>query len=294
MSREPDLRSLRYALTLASELHFGRAAARHYIAAQAFGRRIRQLESDLGLTLFHRTSRRVTLTPAGERVLTRATGLLAALDHLADEAADAPPPDDTAPLRVGVLGFGAAERWSNLREAVRRQLPNLELAHVELDMANQYEAVRRGDVDIAVVHEVGPVDGLELLRVLTAPRVALLPARSPHADAAHLTTAELRTLTESQGLVGFTGGHPGLAEWTGLGRPSGPALRYPAALSAAVATTGRIGLHGAPAARFYPHPDVRFIPTDGPPCQVAIATRENDHHPGVTAFRRAAHLLAAA
>lgn len=104
-----DLRSLRFAVTLAEELHFARAAGRHYIAAQAFGRQIRRLERDLGTTLFHRTSRRVELTAADERVITRAHGLLADLDRLAVEAADGDP-GGGAPLRVGVLGFGAAER----------------------------------------------------------------------------------------------------------------------------------------------------------------------------------------
>lgn len=73
---------------MAGERHFGRAAARHHIAAQAFGRRIRRLESDLGVTLFHRTSRRITLAPDGERVLARAAVLLTALDRLAEQAAD--------------------------------------------------------------------------------------------------------------------------------------------------------------------------------------------------------------
>ncbi|WP_433179602.1 LysR family transcriptional regulator [Actinoallomurus sp. CA-150999] len=41
-----DIRSLRYAITLAEELHFGRAAQRHYISAQPFGRRIQDLERD--------------------------------------------------------------------------------------------------------------------------------------------------------------------------------------------------------------------------------------------------------
>jgi DNA-binding transcriptional LysR family regulator len=72
-----DVRSLRFALTLADELHFGRAASAHYIAAQAFGRRIQELERELGTKLFERTSRRVALTPAGERFLPHGVGKVA-------------------------------------------------------------------------------------------------------------------------------------------------------------------------------------------------------------------------
>ncbi len=73
---------MRYAVTLAEELHFGRAARRHHISAQPFGRRIRRLERELGRPLFHRTSRRVTLTPAGESFIRRARAVLAEIDEL--------------------------------------------------------------------------------------------------------------------------------------------------------------------------------------------------------------------
>jgi DNA-binding transcriptional LysR family regulator len=53
-----DFQTLRYVVTLAEELHFGRAARRHYLAPQAFGRHVQRLERELGTRLFDRTSRR--------------------------------------------------------------------------------------------------------------------------------------------------------------------------------------------------------------------------------------------
>ncbi|WP_329254799.1 LysR family transcriptional regulator [Actinoallomurus sp. NBC_01490] len=79
-----DLSSLRYAITLAEELHFGRAAQRHYISAQPFGRHIQNLERELGIRLFERTSRRVTVTPVGARVLAEARAIVDAVDALTD------------------------------------------------------------------------------------------------------------------------------------------------------------------------------------------------------------------
>ncbi|WP_433174855.1 LysR family transcriptional regulator [Actinoallomurus sp. CA-150999] len=79
-----DIRSLRYAITLAEELHFGRAAQRHYIGAQAFGRRIQNLERELGVRLFERTSRRVTVTPVGAQVVAEARAIVEAMDALTD------------------------------------------------------------------------------------------------------------------------------------------------------------------------------------------------------------------
>jgi DNA-binding transcriptional LysR family regulator len=80
IGRELDLRALRYFVAAAEELHFTRAAARLFIAQQALSRDIARLEGELGAQLFVRTTRRVALTPAGERLLVRARELLALHD----------------------------------------------------------------------------------------------------------------------------------------------------------------------------------------------------------------------
>jgi hypothetical protein len=58
-----------------------------------------------------------------------------------------------------------------------------------------------------------------------------------------------------------------------------------------VATTGRIALHAEAAGRFYPHPDVRFVPLDGPPVEIAVATRTTDDRDAIAAVRHATRLL---
>jgi DNA-binding transcriptional LysR family regulator len=275
-----DVRSLRYALTLADELHFGRAAHAHYIAPQPFGRRIQQLERELGTKLFERTSRRVALTPAGERFLPRARRVLAQLDDLMRTAEG----DHGEPvLRVGVLGFGLADRWPTTRALLARYRPDLGFSYVELDWETQYDAVRTGEVDVAVVHDVGGAGDLVVEQVTATERCAAVPVESDLAAADHLTESDVADCPRVMPV-----GQPGLAEWGG-GETArgGVAVRSPANLAADVATTGRIGFHAEPASRYFPHPGVRYVPLEGPRAVAAIATRPRDRRDSVVAFRTA-------
>jgi DNA-binding transcriptional LysR family regulator len=284
-----DLQELRYAVTLADELHFGKAARRHFISEQPFGRHIRRLEREVGCRLFERTSRRVSLTRAGERLVADARRILAAVDGLADLARQENRGTE-GQVTVGVLGFGLAERWEVLLELVSSQVPDLEVRYRELDLVSQHEVVRLGYVDIGIVQDVGPVDGLVFDHVLTMPRVAVVPTRSPYADAGCLTASE----AEEASWISMAEGNPGMRAWAGpaaQARGPGTGVCSPAAIPAAVATTGRLGLHAEGAARYYPRPDVRFIPTEGPPCEIVLAAREGDRRPLVTAFQRAIRLV---
>ena len=95
-----DLRKLRYFLTVAEELHFGRAAQRLHLAQPPLTRQISALETELGFRLFDRTSRTVTLTAQGQHFLPYAR---AALEHarLAQDIAAKLAAGSTGQLVVG-------------------------------------------------------------------------------------------------------------------------------------------------------------------------------------------------
>jgi DNA-binding transcriptional LysR family regulator len=279
-----DVRAVRYAVTLAEELHFGRAAQRHFITGQAFGQRIKQLEHELGYPVFARTSRRVALTARGEAFVARAREVLEVFAELGE-----PPPAtrDEDAVVVGVLGFGLAGLWRSVRETLQVASPGVRLVHRELDLLSQHRMVQSGEVDAGIVFDLGPVEGLQLDRVYDTARVAVVPAWSSWADRDHLSAADL----ESARWVPMASPTAEMTAWLGPAAPPGrrstDAVRRPEAIASVVATTGAVGLHAAPAAAYYPHPDVRYVPAEGPGCQIAVATREGDDRPAVQALRQA-------
>jgi DNA-binding transcriptional LysR family regulator len=95
-----ELRQLRYFVAVAEELHFGRAAARLHMSQSPLSRAIRELERDLGLVLFVRTTRRVELTAAGSVLLERSRRALAEIDGAIADARRSVQPEE------GVLGLG--------------------------------------------------------------------------------------------------------------------------------------------------------------------------------------------
>ena len=114
---ELDLRLLRAFVAVAEELHFTRAANRLYVAQQALSRDIGRLESQVGARLFARSTRRVTLTADGERLLVHARSLLALNDAALNDLRGA-----TRPLLVDVIGEGltAARIVDAARQAARQ------------------------------------------------------------------------------------------------------------------------------------------------------------------------------
>ncbi|MBI0476348.1 LysR family transcriptional regulator [Sphingomonas sp. MA1305] len=151
-----ELRHLRYFVQVAEDLHFARAAARLGISQPPLSLQIRQLEEDIGVRLLERTSRRVTLTPAGSVFLDAAKRALAEAERgvaLARAAARG----ELGGLRVG---FNASAPFipkvALAINAYRRLFPEVQLALSEVVGHAQIEAIAAGELDVGFLRSATP------------------------------------------------------------------------------------------------------------------------------------------
>nr|WP_209740616.1 LysR family transcriptional regulator [Aureimonas populi] len=158
-----DLRQLRHFVTVAEELHFGRAAARLAMTQPPLSQSIRALEEELGVALFLRDKRNVALTPAGAGWLPEARALLASAAGL-PELARRLARGERGSLR---LAFVSTADYSVLPPLVARfkaAFPDVDLALAEMTSDLQIEALLAETIDAGIV--------------IALPRASLHPALS--------------------------------------------------------------------------------------------------------------------
>ena len=176
-----DLRKLGYFVAIAEEGSITAAAQRLHMSQPPLSLTVTQLERELGATLLHRHARGVTLTEAGQHLLTHARRLLADADRLRD-GVQAIGSGLRGELRVGSEPLGL---WNLVGGAVGEfsaAHPDVTLSLVDTPPGQLLELIREGRVDVAVIPTADPVElasaaGTELRAevVRTVPLVLIAP-----------------------------------------------------------------------------------------------------------------------
>jgi len=171
-----ELRQLRYLVALDEERSFTRAASKVLVAQPALSQQIAKLEAELGVPLVDRTTRRVAMTEAGERLVEHARRVLKEVDVAEEEIAD------LAGVRGGRLTIGASQTVGGfdllgLLATFHGRYPDVDLAlreDLSISLARQ---LRNDELDLAFITiPAGPAtEGLDRRLVSREDMVAVLP-----------------------------------------------------------------------------------------------------------------------
>ncbi|WP_321854413.1 LysR family transcriptional regulator [Paraburkholderia tropica] len=173
-----ELRHLRCFLAVAEELHFARAAERLHIEQSPLSRAIKELEDDLGVQLFVRTSRSTRLTRAGRLFLEYVPRIFTAIEQARDSA-KAAANGFHGQLRVALSDGIPPSRFSTFLALCRQEEPEVEIRLFEVPLAQQIKGLHEDlyDVGFARSDEVG--DGLIAEAVWNDSLMVAVPARHP-------------------------------------------------------------------------------------------------------------------
>jgi DNA-binding transcriptional LysR family regulator len=185
-----ELRHLRYFLTLAEELHFGRAAERLHIAQPPLSQQIRQLETELGFDLFHRTKRTVQLTEAGQVFLEEVQRIFKLLEQ-AIQIGQKTSRGEAGQLVIGFVSSASYNVLPTIFRRFRTDFPGVILELRELTTNQQTQWLKEGQIDVGFVRP--PVEDTQFKteNVFRETLVVALPEEHPLAKQSNISLASL-------------------------------------------------------------------------------------------------------
>ncbi|WP_192759779.1 LysR family transcriptional regulator [Actinomadura algeriensis] len=283
-----ELRDIEIFLTLVEELHFGRTAERLHISQARVSQVIRKQERRIGAPLFDRTSRSVRVTPAGEHLYRElGAGYRQIMDGI--EAVSSAARGTSGTLTLGAMGPQALMIHEAV-ESFRTRYPAARIRHRDINPIDPLPLLRSGEIDLGLLWlpirepdlTVGPVTHTSALMLMVADT-------HPYADRESVCLEDFGDCT----FITPKSAVPAYIEevfqpsHTPAGRPvrRGPQIANWHDLLTTVSSGQAVGATVAEAARFYPWPNLVFVPVrDAPPCRWALVWRTANETPLLRAF----------
>ncbi|MBV9677741.1 MAG: LysR family transcriptional regulator [Acidobacteriaceae bacterium] len=150
-----ELRHLRYFRAVAQEQSFTLAARQLHVSQSGVSGQVRDLERELGVALFCRDQKQISLTPEGVFFLREAQEILERADHAAQMVRQ-PAQGRSGKLTIGLCGPATAFFLPRVIRDFRRRQPGIALSLKDLDPAQQPEALANGKIDIGFTREIPP------------------------------------------------------------------------------------------------------------------------------------------
>ena len=185
------LTELRYAVALAREKHFGRAAQACFVSQPTLSVAIKKLEEELGVTLFERSMQDVSVTTVGEQVVAQAQQVLSQVSAIKEMVVKGRDPLN-GPLHIGVIYSIAPYLLPALMSHSFKHHPQMPLIVEEQYTHNLIESVKQGRLDAAILALPIPESGLDMAPLYDEPFFVTLPKGHPLAKKTQINSHELR------------------------------------------------------------------------------------------------------
>lgn len=184
-----EIKPLRYFLAVAERLSFTRAAEQLHIAQPAISMAMKKLESELGVTLFHRYERKVSLTDEGRILKEYAKKVVQAADdtELAMRELDGMARGE---VRVGIPSMLGSYYFPPILMAFKHRYPDLTLRVIEGGTWKLQQMLEAGEIDLSVIVAEAPNPQLETRALTREQMLVAVNADHPFAQKAAITPAE--------------------------------------------------------------------------------------------------------
>jgi DNA-binding transcriptional LysR family regulator len=283
-----NLKRVHYFVVLAEELHFGRAAARLFIAQPGLSQQIKTLEAELGVHLVERGGRETRLTAAGELMYREATRLLRESQE-AVERVQARADDRTSRLTVGYSRSTTYVATTSLVQEFRSLHPEIQVSTTVAWTALNIEMLRTHNADAVFVRPPVEEPDLEVLTLFNEEHVVALPPGHRLIDKPVLVPSDV---AQEDVVLWPRKNGPGhydrlVAQIWGQGHPH-IVLEEPDDEQILVAVAEGLGIAvlETERARHLPHRGVtiRRFAEPVPMCDLGVAWRREGHAPSVETF----------
>jgi LysR family hydrogen peroxide-inducible transcriptional activator len=186
------LRDLQYLVAVADHQHFGRAAAACNVSQPALSAQIRKIEDVLGVQLFERTNRRVTITPSGHAVANQARVVLEEAGKIAELTRAVQEPL-TGTLRLGAIATVGPYLLPHLLAPLRKAFPKLDLFLREGLTDQLLAELRTGQLDAVIASDTFVDPSLRIISLFFEPFVLAVPRGHKLETKEHLNRRDLKS-----------------------------------------------------------------------------------------------------
>lgn len=193
-----ELRHLLYFKTVAEELHFHKAASRLCISQPPLSRQIKELEEELGVVLFERNNKRVTLTEAGKYFKKEVDELFSRLEESKNLVKQIYR-EASGQLRIGYISSTYHVHLVTTLKEMRSVFPFVKTSLYEVPTVKQVQALEDGKLDIGILRAPVNSEKLKLHTLFNDPFVVVMPASGNNFG----TMEELSQYLKSQAFIFF-------------------------------------------------------------------------------------------